>query len=457
MRKTFISYSSLTRGFVAKLHEDLQLIGITAWVDSRELPPTPLPRPDMEIEHTLRAAIDASDSFILVLNGRSLASRWVQLEVAHAISSARRRPGFSFVPIVDDASGIDLPEAIRAFSPIDFSRGYNTALVQFLERLGIDSDASVAWRAVGLSAQKSFASRQLASGVTLTEHIRSLLGDSNVRNFVLSFAGRFSTLQAQNPADILANARSWANMWLDHDCIVLGNEQEIDIAPRRSLSLVLSCIPTPGTDDDSSLVALASFFRGGRSLREVPDCTLAAEYRHDGGANLWLGAEASLHHYTMGSPGFVARLLTPNRRMGVSRHVFVWSIQNPPSVLLTMRQGLHNKQGGGLLAVPFAAMIREMRGLRGEVRRALEKIAEENWATPITRQEQSFISHLALGGIFVYEVGPLGVSSMVAHQMQHLLACADAEALAEDHDRRWPYVGQQWLSVSRLQRDELSL
>jgi hypothetical protein len=454
----FISYSSLNRGFVSTLYENLMLIGVKGWIDLIEMPRADTPFEEHELNAALRSAMDSCDLAIVVLSDYALTSKWVQYEIAYAIESSRRRPGFKLIPLLDERMKSPLPEWIECLDPIDFSRGYNTALAQLLQRTGIASSQSPSWLAGSISQSRSFASRTSDSGTSFSDHVRATISDSQLASYVAYLGPECARVEHHESADdVLVNLTGWANTWLEESCVVNGNEQKAFNDNRVRMRAILSTIPAPWANPDRSVLALVSFYRPETSYDNEPDCTLGAEYRTDGSGNLWLAYKGHIHHYTLGNSQHLPRLLMERRKMGAEPYVFIWPIKNPPSHELWLLQAMHNKAGRGSLVAPFRSVFAEqMQGTRGMVRSVLERAATLNWVTPVTRQEESLIAHLTHGGIFCYEIFPAGgISLMLARQIKHVLTCAGALVIDESgSDTAWE-TRRQWVSLSTLQKDLL--
>jgi tetratricopeptide (TPR) repeat protein len=85
MNKLFISHSSKDDAFVRDLRAALELHGVNAWIDSRELRPGGLLEPDIV------KAIEEADAFAFVVSAASHQSRWVLKELRHALEVQKLR------------------------------------------------------------------------------------------------------------------------------------------------------------------------------------------------------------------------------------------------------------------------------------------------------------------------------------------------------------------------------
>jgi hypothetical protein len=89
MHHLFISYSRRDRTFVERLSKALEDRRKETWVDWQDIPPT------ATFKEEIRAAIDASDSFLFVISPDSCYSPVCKQELAHAAKSQKR-----LIPIV---------------------------------------------------------------------------------------------------------------------------------------------------------------------------------------------------------------------------------------------------------------------------------------------------------------------------------------------------------------------
>lgn len=87
--EAFISYSRKDQPFVETLYNALVNSGRKTWIDHKDIQPT---EPWMQ---AIKANIEASDNFIVVLSPHSLTSTVCQTELAHAITNKKR-----IVPVV---------------------------------------------------------------------------------------------------------------------------------------------------------------------------------------------------------------------------------------------------------------------------------------------------------------------------------------------------------------------
>jgi WD40 repeat protein len=124
MSDTFISYSRRDIDFVRRLHDALQRAGRDAWVDWEGIPPS------AEWMKEIHTAIDAADTFLVVLSSHSAASDVCSKEVLHAAANKKR-----LIPIVcEDIDPSQVPAAVAERNWIffraadDFERAFTSLL-----------------------------------------------------------------------------------------------------------------------------------------------------------------------------------------------------------------------------------------------------------------------------------------------------------------------------------------
>ncbi len=86
----FISHSSKDDNFVRELRDALEGLGISTWVDSRELVGGSKLAPEIE------GAIERSRQFVVVLSANTVDSPWVRKEIQKALEVERRHQGHSY-------------------------------------------------------------------------------------------------------------------------------------------------------------------------------------------------------------------------------------------------------------------------------------------------------------------------------------------------------------------------
>jgi TIR domain len=132
MAKVFISYSRKDIGFVRKLAGDLEKAGYEVWWDLTDL------RGGDDWLRVIPAAIESSDSFIVVLSPNSALSDWVKKEYTQALSSRKK-----IIPIMLVPSSV--PFALNTINYIDFtSDDYAANFQNLLDALGYAGENPVA-------------------------------------------------------------------------------------------------------------------------------------------------------------------------------------------------------------------------------------------------------------------------------------------------------------------------
>lgn len=111
MADIFIAYSRRDREFVRVLYDALSARGIKTWIDGQNIPIASNWWQEVE------AGIAAASTFMIILSGDSVASRYCQREAEYAARQNKR-----IIPILrrDDFSPNDLSPAIAALNWLDF-------------------------------------------------------------------------------------------------------------------------------------------------------------------------------------------------------------------------------------------------------------------------------------------------------------------------------------------------
>jgi hypothetical protein len=95
---SFLAYSERDSAFVNRLHADLQNAGVRCWFAPHDLPL------GAKTWETIDEAIRSRDKLLVVLSKASIASDWVEDEVAKAYAEERSRKEIVLFPIrIDDA------------------------------------------------------------------------------------------------------------------------------------------------------------------------------------------------------------------------------------------------------------------------------------------------------------------------------------------------------------------
>jgi WD40 repeat protein len=129
----FISYSRRDGALVARLVEALQARGKDVWVDVGGIR-------DAEVfPAALRMAVEQSDGFLFVISPESVASRYCEQEVTHALELNKRIVPLLYRAVPDDA----LPEGIRVrnWIPIGDDGDFEQTVARAVDAL----DTDLAW------------------------------------------------------------------------------------------------------------------------------------------------------------------------------------------------------------------------------------------------------------------------------------------------------------------------
>ena len=94
----FISYSWTDKAFVSKLYDDLTEVGISCWMDAKDLQIG-----DKIADHVERA-IQSQDRVLLVLSRASIKSPWLRYEYRHALKLEEERHRTVLFPLSLDES-----------------------------------------------------------------------------------------------------------------------------------------------------------------------------------------------------------------------------------------------------------------------------------------------------------------------------------------------------------------
>jgi len=126
----FISYAREDRQFAQLLTERLEISGRTAWVDWDGIPPT------ADWMEEIHRAIDAADSFILIISPDSVKSNVCRAECEYAASSEKR-----IVPVLHHQTETHLiPPLIQALNWIFFRAGDDPARAFMTLESALDLD-----------------------------------------------------------------------------------------------------------------------------------------------------------------------------------------------------------------------------------------------------------------------------------------------------------------------------
>jgi WD40 repeat protein len=126
----FVSYAREDGEFVRRLTEALSARGKRSWVDWADIPPT------AEWMSEIRVAIDAADTYLVVLSPASIGSKICAAELDQALTERKR-----IVPVlarpVDDAK---VPPEVAKLHWISFTDGFDAAVDKLVEALDTDLD-----------------------------------------------------------------------------------------------------------------------------------------------------------------------------------------------------------------------------------------------------------------------------------------------------------------------------
>ncbi len=106
--KIFVSHTSGDDGFVKELRKSLDIQGIEAWVDSREL----LGGDVLPVE--IKEAIEGARAFVVVISLNSMKSKWVRKELKYALQVQEKRGQTEFPVIPLLLEGMD-PDYLNCF------------------------------------------------------------------------------------------------------------------------------------------------------------------------------------------------------------------------------------------------------------------------------------------------------------------------------------------------------
>jgi hypothetical protein len=127
--QSYISYSWEDKDFAGQLHDDLQNVGVSCWLDAKEI------KVGESIWEEISRAIEAHDKMLIVLSKASVASTWVNQEIKSGLRLERARKQTVLFPIrLDDAAldtqGSEEVNLLRKRLIIDFSGWQDRDLYQ---------------------------------------------------------------------------------------------------------------------------------------------------------------------------------------------------------------------------------------------------------------------------------------------------------------------------------------
>jgi len=133
--EVFISHASADDVFVAELRVRLEVLGISVWVDSREL------RGGSRLAPEIEQAIAEASHFVVVLSPGTVNSPWVRREIDKALEVQQGRDGYRVIPLLLPgirvrALGMWFPEEPVAVAVEVGAGGLSGALPALLAALG---------------------------------------------------------------------------------------------------------------------------------------------------------------------------------------------------------------------------------------------------------------------------------------------------------------------------------
>ena len=109
----FLSYRSVNRSWVLNLYDVLRQLGFKTFIDQCSLTPGEF------LARRLQRALNSSQSGVLIWSRATADSEWVEREYTSLDALTMNKPGFRFVPIVLDGTGLPLFLKNRVY--LDFS------------------------------------------------------------------------------------------------------------------------------------------------------------------------------------------------------------------------------------------------------------------------------------------------------------------------------------------------
>ena len=444
----FLSHTSKDRGFSAEIYEHLRCVGIPVWFSPVEMPPTGVWYTDEDIETKLRLAMERCDAALVLVDEYALNSRWVNYEIKIAAQIKQTRLNFELVPIINNLPKTPLPNPILALQPIDFNRGYKTALLNLINRLGLAQKDPLSVVALGYAMAKG--SRMLRDGLTLQTHLEKIGVPDEIRAMIQNIRGYLAPFPFRPTIQkFLHWLRRWCSKHSRIETVVEGNQWYSHIPTSDRYSLIFSSLPTSlvlrGEDDGMTPMALLlTIVPPGSVLAPATTTSILAQYGQDGSAYLWLIHDHSVYRYSMGSKDCDSILLSENRLMGASQLAMNMrnpSIETTDQMLLQM---MMNKMGKGMIQDtpedPDAKWLSQL----------LRKLKADGWEFPQSSQNNALWAHLTHGGLLIYKISQqTGISITLSQQIQTILKSAGAQILRDA-------TSDIVLSFSALQSNEIA-
>jgi hypothetical protein len=126
---TFVSYARPDATFALRLASDLRHAAIDVWIDQLDI------RPGQTWDQAVEQALQRSDSVLVILSPRAVASRSVMDEVSYALEENKWT-----IPVLLEAC--ELPFRLRRLQHTDFSTDYDSALTRLLAAFSAASAAA---------------------------------------------------------------------------------------------------------------------------------------------------------------------------------------------------------------------------------------------------------------------------------------------------------------------------
>lgn len=141
----FLSYSWKDREFAARLHNDLEDVGVRSWLDANEIDV------GARSAEQIEKVIQAQDKVLLILSQASIGSLWVRRETKHALRLEQKLKKTVLFPIrlddtIFDIEGIDELGPLKHRQISDFrdwqnKRFYQRAFSQLVRDFAISASA----------------------------------------------------------------------------------------------------------------------------------------------------------------------------------------------------------------------------------------------------------------------------------------------------------------------------
>ncbi len=127
LKQIFISYSHRDKEFVNRLYIDLENAGMRVWLDQKEI------KVGDVISKKIEQGISGCDFFCMVISNHSVNSNWVDREYRAALNVQLSSDAPKILPILTEE--VELPLFLKDIKFADFSRGYNSGLLELLKAI----------------------------------------------------------------------------------------------------------------------------------------------------------------------------------------------------------------------------------------------------------------------------------------------------------------------------------